>query len=49
MMRLAAARRVPVALILFGVILLTFGFLAEMMTIMDYEDREPYHVERVLD
>jgi glycosyltransferase involved in cell wall biosynthesis len=38
-----------VALILFGVLLLMFGFLAEMMTIIHYEDREPYHVERVLD
>jgi glycosyltransferase involved in cell wall biosynthesis len=38
-----------VALILFGVILLTFGFLAEMMTIMHYEDREPYHVERIVE
>jgi glycosyltransferase involved in cell wall biosynthesis len=38
-----------VALILFGVLLLMFGFLAEMMTIIHYEDREPYHVERVLE
>jgi glycosyltransferase involved in cell wall biosynthesis len=37
-----------VTLILFGVLLLIFGFLAEILTIIHYEDREPYHVERVL-
>ncbi len=37
-----------VALVLFGVILIMFGFLAEMITMLHYRERTPYRIERVL-
>jgi hypothetical protein len=36
-----------VAVILFGVILIMFGFLAEMITMVYYRERTPYRIEEI--
>jgi len=38
-----------VALVLFGVLLLMFGFIAEMLTMLHYRDRDPYRVATVVE
>lgn len=37
-----------VALVLFGIILLMFGFLAEMLTMIYYQDKKPYRIQSVV-
>jgi glycosyltransferase involved in cell wall biosynthesis len=37
------------ALVLFGVLLLMFGFVAEMLTMLHYQNRDPYRVATVLE
>lgn len=37
-----------VALVLFGALLIVFGFLAEMLIMLQYRDEKPYRVEAVL-
>lgn len=38
-----------VALVLFGIILIMFGFLAEMVTKLHYDDTEPYRIETIIE